>query len=74
MNTFINNLRLIEKHNSQNQDFKLGINQFAELTLEEFREYMGFNKRKYDQEPMFLLDDNTSFTIDDTQNDSNYSF
>lgn len=39
---FKDNLRYIDEHNSQNRSFKLGLNQFADLTNEEYRsKYLG---------------------------------
>eukprot|EP00829_Urostomides_striatus_P021587 TRINITY_DN96_c0_g1_i2.p1 TRINITY_DN96_c0_g1~~TRINITY_DN96_c0_g1_i2.p1 ORF type:complete len:308 (+),score=69.76 TRINITY_DN96_c0_g1_i2:28-924(+) len=37
-NIFAENYRYIEEHNSKNDDFKLAVNQFADLTLEKFKE------------------------------------
>ena len=42
---FRNNLQLIRTHNQGNSSWKMGINQFADLTSEEFRmRYLGFKK------------------------------
>lgn len=47
--TFRNNVELIEKHNAKNTSFTLGINQFADLTVNEFyRQYLSpfeYNRR-----------------------------
>ena len=37
---FADNYRYIQNHNSQNKDFQLGVNQFSDLTLVEFKSYM----------------------------------
>ncbi len=36
-NIFSENYRYIEEHNRKNSNYKLGVNQFADLTLEEFK-------------------------------------
>lgn len=47
LEVFKDNLWFIDQHNSdQNQTFKLGLNQFADLTNEEFRsKYVGTRRR-----------------------------
>ena len=46
---FKNNMQKIEKHNTENDDWKMSINKFADLTSEEFKEkYInGYNKPNY---------------------------
>ena len=48
---FSENMRYIEEHNSSNASYSLGVNQFADLTWEEF-------KNSYLSEPI----ENTEFT------------
>jgi len=46
-NIFVENVELINKHNSQDLDWKLEVNEFADLTWEEFRETrLGFYQKK----------------------------
>jgi C1A family cysteine protease len=44
-NTFKTNLALIEEHNSGSAGWKMGVNQFADMTQEEFRGYLGLRPR-----------------------------
>ena len=46
---FKNNMQKIEKHNTDNDDWKMSINKFADLTSEEFKEMYinGYNKPNY---------------------------
>lgn len=44
-NIFKANLALIEEHNQGNDSWKMGVNQFADLTKEEFRSYLGLKAR-----------------------------
>ena len=41
-NIFRNNVEFIEKHNQEKHSFSLGINEFADMTQEEFRKRKGF--------------------------------
>lgn len=34
---FVDNMKFIEQHNSQNKSFTIGVNQFSDLTWEEFK-------------------------------------
>jgi len=44
-NIFAENYRYIEEHNAKVSDYKLGVNQFADLTLEEFKaKYLSYKK------------------------------
>jgi C1A family cysteine protease len=38
LQTFANNMDAIEEHNSKNLSYKMGVNKFSHLTLEEFRD------------------------------------
>jgi len=42
-NAFIENVRKIEAHNAQNLSWRMGVNQFSDLTAAEFSELMGFD-------------------------------
>jgi len=44
-NIFKANLALIETHNSGNSNWQMGVNQFADLTPQEFRSYLGLRPR-----------------------------
>jgi len=44
-NTFKSNLELIEAHNGGDAGWKMGINQFADLSAEEFKQYLGLRPR-----------------------------
>lgn len=46
---FKNNIEKIDKHNSENEDWKMSINKFADLTSDEFKEMYinGYKKPKY---------------------------
>jgi cathepsin L len=44
-NIFKANLALIEEHNNGPADWKMGLNQFADLSKEEFRSYLGLKPR-----------------------------
>lgn len=41
-NIFRNNVDLIEKHNREIHSYSLGINEFADMTQEEFKKRKGF--------------------------------
>jgi hypothetical protein len=44
-NIFKSNLALIEEHNNGSSGWKMGVNQFADLTPAEFKQYMGLRPR-----------------------------
>jgi C1A family cysteine protease len=44
-NTFKANLELIEAHNNGSSEWKMGVNQFADLTSAEFKAYLGLKPR-----------------------------
>jgi len=44
-NTFKANLELINEHNAGNSGWEMGINQFADLSKEEFKAYLGLRPR-----------------------------
>jgi len=44
-NTFKANLELIDAHNNGSSDWKMGVNQFADLTPAEFKAYLGLRPR-----------------------------
>jgi hypothetical protein len=44
-NTFKANLELINAHNNGSSDWKMGVNQFADLTSAEFKAYLGLRPR-----------------------------
>jgi xylem cysteine proteinase len=46
-NVFVENLEIIDTHNAKELDWKLGVNEFADLTWEEFKStHLGFNQKK----------------------------
>jgi hypothetical protein len=45
-NIFKANLALVEEHNAENNGWEMGINQFADLTKDEFRSYLGLRPRE----------------------------
>lgn len=44
-NTFKANLDLIQQHNAGNSGWEMGVNQFADLTKDEFKAYLGLRPR-----------------------------
>lgn len=44
-NTFKANLQLIEEHNAANMGWEMGVNQFADLSKDEFKAYLGLRPR-----------------------------
>ena len=65
---FKDNLRSIDEHNAQNLSFKLGLNQFADLTNEEYRStYLGTKistKKKISQRYAPRLGDHLPDSVD----------
>lgn len=49
LQVFSNNLAIIRQNNADNEDFKLGVNKFADLSNDEFTKMMGFNEPKDDE-------------------------
>ncbi|KAL5065988.1 hypothetical protein RYX36_027725 [Vicia faba] len=39
--TFKDNLKFIDKHNAENHTYKVGLNEFADMSDEEYRMYLG---------------------------------
>ncbi|OVA15891.1 Peptidase C1A [Macleaya cordata] len=42
---FKENLKFINEHNAGNNSYKVGLNQFSDLTKEEFSQMLGFDNR-----------------------------
>lgn len=40
---FKDNLKMIEKHNAQENSYTMGLNQFSDMTMEEYKKYLGYN-------------------------------
>ena len=55
MKIFAANLALVKSHDSVATGFKLGINQFADMSPEEYRKMLGFKEKPADEK--FLGDD-----------------
>jgi hypothetical protein len=54
---FSANLALVKSHDANATGFKIGINQFADMSLEEFKKMQGFKENPSDQDNKFLDDD-----------------
>jgi hypothetical protein len=54
---FSANLALVKAHDANATGFKIGINQFADMSLEEFKKMQGFKEKSSDQDNKFLDDD-----------------
>jgi C1A family cysteine protease len=62
---FRNNLQLIRTHNQGNASWKMGVNEFTDLTSEEFRmRYLGFKKPLTSNIPRIVAD----YSLEDTKN------
>jgi len=51
-NIFMNNLDYIEEFNSQGHTWWLGVNQFTDMTDEEFRQFLGYKPQKTGLKPL----------------------
>jgi C1A family cysteine protease len=61
---FRNNLQLIRTHNQGNASWKMGVNEFTDLTSEEFRmRYLGFKKPLTSNIPRIVAD----YSLEDTK-------
>lgn len=54
---FSANLALVKAHDANATGFKIGINQFADMSIEEFKKMQGFRENPSDQDNKFLDDD-----------------
>jgi hypothetical protein len=65
-NTFKANLELINAHNNGSSDWKMGVNQFADLSPAEFKQYLGLRPR----DNSYLRSKNVAvFPVDGPAND-----
>ncbi len=54
---FSANLALIKSHDVNSTGFKIGVNQFADMSLEEFKRMQGFKEVPAEEKNKFLDDD-----------------
>ena len=60
---FINNIKTIRHHNSQNKTWKMSVNEFTDLTWEEFRQRLyprNFNRNLLKSENLYSCKDNST--------------